>query len=273
MDQGTTHQYGRPQGISDDLWEMAQRENPDPTTSVPFTAIALAFWLIMCRRVPVLVNGPQDLQRRRQKQIEMAAMQQHVSKVSPGSISPPASFIQPSTIILRLDLARLPLFVADTSQEISSALRHTRQKAWATDARTRNLQARQTNLHDRLSRLVFQIDQALPPEGSSDASTTADIIQKLEISKMDLDGGMGLAKSRGSGKESLRAQVNTLRGKIAELRRFPMVKNDSADVGWLADPEAQAQVAEVSPVLFSEKSCFFSALPSSPTPDSQSSRP
>ena len=34
------------------------------------------------RRVPVLVNGPQDLQRRRQKQIEMAAMQQHVSKVS-----------------------------------------------------------------------------------------------------------------------------------------------------------------------------------------------
>lgn len=37
------------------------------------------------RRVPVLVNGPQDLQRRRQKQIEMAAMQQHVSKVSLAS--------------------------------------------------------------------------------------------------------------------------------------------------------------------------------------------
>ena len=65
---------------------------------------------------------------------------------------------------------------------------------------------------------------------------------------MELDGGMGLAKSSraGSGKESLRAQVNTLRGKIAELRRFPLVKSDSADVGWLADPEAQAQVAEVS---------------------------
>jgi hypothetical protein len=28
------------------------------------------------------VNGPQDLQKRRQKQIEMAAMQQHISKVS-----------------------------------------------------------------------------------------------------------------------------------------------------------------------------------------------
>lgn len=65
---------------------------------------------------------------------------------------------------------------------------------------------------------------------------------------MELDGGMGLAKSRaGSGKESLRAQVNALRGKIAELRRFPVVKSDSTDVGWLADPEAQAQVAEVSP--------------------------
>jgi hypothetical protein len=37
----------------------------------------------MTRRVPVAVNGPQDLQKRRQKQIEMAAMQQHISKVSP----------------------------------------------------------------------------------------------------------------------------------------------------------------------------------------------
>jgi hypothetical protein len=31
----------------------------------------------------VAVNGPQDLQKRRQKQIEMAAMQQHVTKVRP----------------------------------------------------------------------------------------------------------------------------------------------------------------------------------------------
>lgn len=67
---------------------------------------------------------------------------------------------------------------------------------------------------------------------------------------MDLDGGMGLAKSRaGASKESLRAQVNTLRGKIAELRRYPVMKQDSTDVGWLADPEAQAQVSEVSPAL------------------------
>jgi hypothetical protein len=124
------------------------------------------------------------------------------------------------------------------SQEISSALRHTRQKAWATDARTRNLQARQTNLHDRLSRLVFQIDQALPPEGSADASTTADIIHKLESAKTELEGS---SKSRG--KESLRAQVNHLRGRIAELRRFP-VRQDN-EVGWLAEPEAQAQVGEV----------------------------
>jgi hypothetical protein len=49
------------------------------------------------------------------------------------------------------------------------------------------------------------------------------------------------------GKESLRAQVNHLRGRIAELRRFP-VRQDQ-DVGWLADPEAQAQIGEVS--LFS----------------------
>jgi hypothetical protein len=122
-------------------------------------------------------------------------------------------------------------------QEVTSALRHTRQKAWATDARTRNLQARQTNLHDRLSRLVFQIDQALPPEGSADASTTADIIHKLESSKLELEG------TSKRGKESLRAQVNHLRGRIAELRRFP-VRQDQ-DVGWLADPEAQAQVGEV----------------------------
>jgi hypothetical protein len=39
--------------------------------------------------------------------------------------------------------------------------------------------------------------------------------------------------------------VNTLRGRIAELRRFP-IKQDAGEVGWLADPEAQAQVAEVS---------------------------
>jgi hypothetical protein len=123
-------------------------------------------------------------------------------------------------------------------QEVTSALRHTRQKAWATDARTRNLQARQTNLHDRLSRLVFQIDQALPPEGSADASTTADIIHKLESSKLELEG------TSKRGKESLRAQVNHLRGRIAELRRFP-VRQDQ-DVGWLADPEAQAQIGEVS---------------------------
>jgi hypothetical protein len=45
------------------------------------------------------------------------------------------------------------------------------------------------------------------------------------------------------GKESLRAQVNHLRGRIAELRRFP-VRQDQ-DVGWLADPEAQAQIGEV----------------------------
>lgn len=121
---------------------------------------------------------------------------------------------------------------------MTSALRHTRQKAWATDARTRNLQARQTNLHDRLSRLVFQIDQALPPEGSSDASTTADIIHKLESSKLELEG------TSKRGKESLRAQVNHLRGRIAELRRFP-VRQDS-EVGWLADPEAQAQIGDVS---------------------------
>jgi hypothetical protein len=49
------------------------------------------------------------------------------------------------------------------------------------------------------------------------------------------------------GKESLRAQVNHLRGRVAELRRFP-VRQDS-EVGWLADPEAQEQVAEVG--LFS----------------------
>lgn len=121
---------------------------------------------------------------------------------------------------------------------MTSALRHTRQKAWATDARTRNLQARQTNLHDRLSRLVFQIDQALPPEGSADASTTADIIHKLESSRLELEG------TSKRGKESLRAQVNHLRGRIAELRRFP-VRQDQ-DVGWLADPEAQAQIGEVS---------------------------
>lgn len=96
-------------------------------------------------------------------------------------------------------------------------------------------------MHDRLSRLVFQIDQALPPEGSSDASTTADIISKLEGSKVELDGGS--LKARGA-KESLRAQVNTLRGRIAELRRYP-IRQDSGDVGWLGDPEAQAQVAEV----------------------------
>jgi hypothetical protein len=36
-----------------------------------------------------------------------------------------------------------------------------------------------------------------------------------------------------------------LRGRIAELRRFP-IKQDAGEVGWLADPEAQAQVAEVS---------------------------
>jgi hypothetical protein len=127
------------------------------------------------------------------------------------------------------------------NQEVTSALRHTRQKAWATDARTRNLQARQTNLHDRLSRLVFQIDQALPPEGSADASTTADIIHKLESSKLELEG------TSKRGKESLRAQVNHLRGRIAELRRFP-VRQDQ-DVGWLADPEAQAQIGEVSSSL------------------------
>ena len=163
------------------------------------------------------VNGPQDLQKRRQKQIEMAAMQQHISKVS--------HIIKQRIIAER--------------QEIQSALRHTRQKAWATDARTHSLQARQTNLHDRLSRLVFQIDQALPPEGSSDASTTADIIHKLESAKSELEGG---SLKRG-GKESLRAQVNHLRGRVAELRRFP-VRQDS-EVGWLADPEAQGQVAEV----------------------------
>lgn len=33
MDQGTTHQYGR-QGLDDALWEMASRENPDPTSYV-----------------------------------------------------------------------------------------------------------------------------------------------------------------------------------------------------------------------------------------------
>jgi hypothetical protein len=114
---------------------------------------------------------------------------------------------------------------------------------------------------------VFQIDQALPPEGSSDAGTTADIIQKLEGSKMDLDGGMGLAKSRGgAGKESLRAQVNTLRGRIAELRRYPLVKQDSADVGWLADPEAQAQVAEVSCISLRHSNTWLLSL-SPPTHD------
>jgi hypothetical protein len=35
----------------------------------------------------VAVNGPQDLQKRRQKQIEMAAMQQHITKASPLSIT------------------------------------------------------------------------------------------------------------------------------------------------------------------------------------------
>jgi hypothetical protein len=135
---------------------------------------------------------------------------------------------------------------------VTSALRHTRQKAWATDARTRNLQARQTNLHDRLSRLVFQIDQALPPEGSADASTTADIIHKLESSKLELEG------TSKRGKESLRAQVNHLRGRIAELRRFP-VRQDQ-DVGWLADPEAQAQIGEVrfSSVSSLTMTCSFS---------------
>lgn len=189
------------------------------------------------RHVPVAVNGPQDLQKRRQKQIEMAAMQQHISKVSP---------FLPSRRSRSLECVL-------TTQEVSSALRHTRQKAWATDARTRNLQARQTNLHDRLSRLVFQIDQALPPEGSADASTTADIIQKLETSKSELEGGS--LKSR-SGKESLRAQVNTLRGRIAELRRYPL-KQDAGEVGWLADPEAQAQVAEVSHYRRSEWSVWM----------------
>jgi hypothetical protein len=33
VDQGTTHQYGR-QGLDDALWEMASRENPDPTSYV-----------------------------------------------------------------------------------------------------------------------------------------------------------------------------------------------------------------------------------------------
>jgi hypothetical protein len=142
------------------------------------------------------------------------------------------------------------------NQEVTSALRHTRQKAWATDARTRNLQARQTNLHDRLSRLVFQIDQALPPEGSADASTTADMIHKLESSKLELEG------TSKRGKESLRAQVNHLRGRIAELRRFP-VRQDQ-DVGWLADPEAQAQIGEVSRFpshLHPYSSPPYSALP------------
>jgi hypothetical protein len=37
--------------------------------------------------------------------------------------------------------------------------------------------------------------------------------------------------------------VNHLRGRIAELRRFP-VRQDQ-DVGWLADPEAQAQIGDV----------------------------
>jgi len=143
------------------------------------------------------------------------------------------------------------------NQEVTSALRHTRQKAWATDARTRNLQARQTNLHDRLSRLVFQIDQALPPEGSADASTTADIIHKLESSKLELEG------TSKRGKESLRAQVNHLRGRIAELRRFP-VRQDQ-DVGWLADPEAQAQIGEVRISFFSPSMTrSFSLRPLSP---------
>lgn len=38
--------------------------------------------------------------------------------------------------------------------------------------------------------------------------------------------------------------MNHLRGRIAELRRYP-IKQDTGDVGWLADPDAQAQVAEV----------------------------
>jgi len=155
---------------------------------------------------------------------------QPCSSTSPRSVHP--------TIPIPIPIPR-----ADT-QDVTSALRHTRQKAWATDARTRNLQARQTNLHDRLSRLVFQIDQALPPEGSADASTTADIIHKLESSKLELEG------TSKRGKESLRAQVNHLRGRIAELRRFP-VRQDQ-DVGWLADPEAQAQIGEVS-----RSSCHF----------------
>jgi hypothetical protein len=53
----------------------------------------------------------------------------------------------------------------------------------------------------------------------------------------------------------LRAQVNHLRGRVAELRRFP-VRQDS-EVGWLADPEAQGQVAEVG-LLSSFLLCFFS---------------
>jgi hypothetical protein len=92
-----------------------------------------------------------------------------------------------------------------------------------------------------LSRLVFQIDQALPPEGSADASTTADIIHKLETSKLELEG------TSKRGKESLRAQVNQLRGRIAELRRFPI--RQDMEVGWLAEPDAQAQVGEVSLVF------------------------
>jgi hypothetical protein len=37
VDQGTTHQYGR-QGLDDALWEMASRENPDPTSYVNYMA-------------------------------------------------------------------------------------------------------------------------------------------------------------------------------------------------------------------------------------------
>jgi len=67
-DRDSTISYGR--------WLLGR------TPILPRTStISRLCWCLTTRRIPVAVNGPQDLQKRRQKQIEMAAMQQHISKV------------------------------------------------------------------------------------------------------------------------------------------------------------------------------------------------